>query len=77
MTFNFIKTKFNIFIKIRVWARDDYANNTQFALDVIPKAYIYFEDYFKIKEVVKKTDHFAAPDFNAGAMENWGLVVYR
>lgn len=64
-------------LRIRVWTRDDYTNNTKYALDIIPKAYSFFEKYFDIKEVVKKADHFAAPDFNAGAMENWGLVIYR
>ncbi len=64
-------------LKIRVWTRDEYANQTKYALDIIPKAYSFFENFFDIREVVRKSDHFAAPDFNAGAMENWGLVVYR
>jgi aminopeptidase N len=46
-------------------------------LDIIPKAYSYFENFFGIKEVVRKSDHIAAPDFNGVAMENWGAIVYR
>lgn len=56
-------------LKIRVWAREDYINNTEYVIRVIPKAFEFFEDYFNISEVVKKSDHFAAPDLNAGAME--------
>ena len=51
--------------------------NTEFAIKYIPKVYAYFEEFFNKSEVVTKSDHFASPDFSAGAMENWGLVVYR
>ena len=56
-------------LKIRVWCRDDYINSTDYALKVVPKAFEFFQDYFNISEIVKKSDHFAAPDFSAGAME--------
>ncbi len=55
-----------IFEKIRVWTRNEYINNTDYMLDNLPKAYSFFQDYFNISEVVKKSDHLAAPDFNAG-----------
>jgi aminopeptidase N len=47
--------------------------NTEFAIKYIPKVYAYFEEFFNKSEVVTKSDHFASPDFSAGAMENWGL----
>ncbi len=64
-------------LQIRVWTRSEYINNTDYILNYLPKAYHFYQDYFNISEVVTKADHFAAPDFNAGAMENWGLVLYR
>lgn len=64
-------------LKIRVWTRSEYINNTAYMIENIPKAYQFYEDYFNISEVVTKADHLAAPDFNAGAMENWGLILYR
>lgn len=41
------------------------------------KSLDYYEDLFGIKYPLKKLDQVAIPDFEAGAMENWGLVTYR
>eukprot|EP00943_MAST-04B_sp_MAST-4B-sp1_P007592 g7592.t1 len=47
------------------------------AMYVASKALPFFEDMFKIKYPLAKSDLLAIPDFAAGAMENWGCVTYR
>ncbi len=49
----------------------------RFALENALHILDYFNDYFGISYPLPKLDHFALPDFAAGAMENWGAITYR
>ncbi|XP_018306516.1 puromycin-sensitive aminopeptidase-like protein [Mycetomoellerius zeteki] len=61
----------------RVWARHDAIAQSEYSLSIGPKMLKFFEDYFKIKYPLPKMDIVALPDFEAGAMENWGLITSR
>jgi aminopeptidase N len=37
----------------------------------------YYSEYYGIKYPLPKLDQIAVPDFQAGAMENWGAITYR
>lgn len=62
---------------IRVYTPLGKAKLGEFALDVALKCLPFLEDYFKIEFPLSKIDLVAIPDFDAGAMENWGLITYR
>ncbi|XP_012877482.1 PREDICTED: leucyl-cystinyl aminopeptidase isoform X2 [Dipodomys ordii] len=47
------------------------------ALETAVKLLQFFHDYFEIQYPLKKLDLVAIPDFEAGAMENWGLLTFR
>lgn len=49
----------------------------EFANEVAARALEYYDEKFGIKYPLTKLDQVALPDFEAGAMENWGLVTYR
>ncbi|MCL2038376.1 M1 family metallopeptidase [Candidatus Saccharibacteria bacterium] len=48
-----------------------------FASDVAVRALDFFVDKFQVRYPLTKLDQIALPDFEAGAMENWGLITYR
>ncbi|XP_077378475.1 endoplasmic reticulum aminopeptidase 1b [Festucalex cinctus] len=64
-------------VKISVYAVAEKLNQTDFALDAAVKLLDFFDDYFNFPYPLPKQDLAAIPDFQSGAMENWGLTTYR
>jgi aminopeptidase N/puromycin-sensitive aminopeptidase len=64
-------------VDIRVCATPDKVALTPFALDVAKFALHYYDDYFGIHYPLKKLDLVGGPDFEAGAMENFGAITFR
>lgn len=66
-------------VLIRIWARPSAteAGHGQYALNVTGLILSFFAEHYNTPYPLKKSDQIGLPDFNAGAMENWGLVTYR
>ena len=64
-------------VAIRVCATPDKVALTPYALDVAKRVLHYYDNYFGIPYPLKKLDLIALPDFEAGAMENFGAITYR
>ena len=52
-------------------------DSVDFANEIAAKSLEFYDDNFGMPYPLKKLDQVALPDFEAGAMENWGLVTYR
>uniref|UniRef100_A0A8R1UBG3 Peptidase n=1 Tax=Pristionchus pacificus TaxID=54126 RepID=A0A8R1UBG3_PRIPA len=63
--------------KVRLWARPEALDQTNLALDGATKVLDHFEKYYDIPYALEKEDIFAVPRIEAGAMENWGLLMFR
>lgn len=65
-------------IKIATYcALNQDIDSVDFANEIAAKSLEFYDDNFKVSYPLKKLDQVALPDFEAGAMENWGLVTYR
>jgi len=65
-------------IEVRSWcAVNQPKRMLNYSVDEAVKILEFFSDYFGIDYPLKKCDQVALPDFDAGAMENWGLITYR
>ncbi|KAG7308130.1 DNA-(apurinic or apyrimidinic site) lyase [Plutella xylostella] len=62
---------------MKVFSRPGTQNTAEFALDFGQKNMVELEKYTEFPYAFPKIDKVAVPDFAAGAMENWGLVIYR
>uniref|UniRef100_A0A671Y3W1 Aminopeptidase n=1 Tax=Sparus aurata TaxID=8175 RepID=A0A671Y3W1_SPAAU len=74
-----IQSTQNSNLLVRIWARRKAINDRQgdYALNVTGPILQFYERYYNASYPLSKSDQIALPDFNAGAMENWGLVTYR
>lgn len=63
----------------RVFAKPQSIENNEavLALDAGKKILDKFQEHLGVDYEPPKMDQVAVPDFDAGAMENWGLVTYR
>ncbi len=64
-------------VPIRSCSTPESLAMTPFALKAAEHILHYYDTYFGIKYAMPKLDMIAIPDFEAGAMENWGCITYR
>ena len=64
-------------ISVEVSARPEAikSHSGDFALEETIKIIDFFSDYFNETYPLEKLTQIAIPDFNSGAMENWGLSI--
>uniref|UniRef100_A0A8C6ZBC6 Aminopeptidase n=1 Tax=Nothoprocta perdicaria TaxID=30464 RepID=A0A8C6ZBC6_NOTPE len=65
--------------EIRIWARKEAVKNgyVDYALNITGPIFSFLEDLLNISYPLPKTDLVALPEFEAGAMENWGLMTFQ
>ena len=64
-------------VPIRACATPDKVAFTRSALEAAEYILPFYDTYFGIKYPMPKLDMIALPDFEAGAMENFGCITYR
>ncbi|KAF9559182.1 hypothetical protein EC968_006723 [Mortierella alpina] len=70
-------TKLKDPVVCRVYTLPGLKEQGRFAVEITPKILEYFSEIFGTAYPLPKLDQIAVPDFDMGAMENWGLVTYR
>jgi puromycin-sensitive aminopeptidase len=64
-------------VPVRTWSVPEKASLTAFGQEVALEALPRLEDYFGLPYAFGKLDQVGVPEFEAGAMENAGLVTFR
>jgi aminopeptidase N len=64
-------------VPVRACSTPDKVELTKFAVESARYVLHYYDTYFGIKYPMPKLDMVALPDFEAGAMENFGCITYR
>ncbi len=71
-----VKNKYGVEITTYCSLAQD-VDSVDFANEVAAKSLEFYNDNFGVPYPLTKCTQVALPDFEAGAMENWGLVTYR
>ncbi|KAJ6513872.1 leucyl aminopeptidase [Mycena vitilis] len=64
-------------VPLRIYSTPDVIHQADFALDVAARVLPIYETVFDVEYPLPKLDTLVASDFDAGAMENWGLITGR
>ncbi|XP_067289640.1 endoplasmic reticulum aminopeptidase 1 isoform X2 [Pseudorasbora parva] len=75
--FHSISKKSQHGIEISVYTVPDKISQAEYALNTAVTLLDFYDEYFDIPYPLPKHDLAAIPDFQSGAMENWGLSTYR
>ncbi|XP_030325574.1 leucyl-cystinyl aminopeptidase isoform X3 [Strigops habroptila] len=62
---------------VSVYAVPQHLNQVEYALNTSVKLLEFYQNFFLINYPLEKLDLVAIPDFQSGAMENWGLITFR
>lgn len=62
---------------LRAWATPGKEAKLSFAMAEAELYLKFYNQFFGIKYPLEKCDIVAVPDFESGAMENWGLITFR
>ncbi|RYZ33150.1 MAG: M1 family peptidase, partial [Myxococcaceae bacterium] len=64
-------------VAVRTWALEEKAHLAKFGQDAALQVLPRLREYFGLPYAFGKVDQVGIPDFEAGAMENAGLITYR
>ncbi|MBI2930161.1 MAG: M1 family metallopeptidase [Planctomycetes bacterium] len=66
-------------VPVRVYTTPGRTPLGRFALETAVRGLEFFDEYYGIpyRSALPKLDLLAIPDFEAGAMENWGAITFR
>lgn len=62
---------------LNVWGRPEVVTHGKFAQDIGIKLINELQNITNINYALPKLDLVGIPDFEMGAMENWGLATFR
>ncbi|OGJ01507.1 hypothetical protein A3G53_00120 [Candidatus Nomurabacteria bacterium RIFCSPLOWO2_12_FULL_44_11] len=75
--FEFLEKKTRNGVLVRVYTTPGKVHQAEFALWCAVQTLEFYEKYFDIPYPLNTLDMVAIPDFQSGAMENWGAITYR